>query len=212
MQRAAGLIITTRLSPIRRLAFGAPRFQSGTLTTVMISAVELDPGLMPRSAARCIFPHCVLVGRTSTLELSSDLARLRARVPASPAFASMPCHLAVTSAAYVCGPRPTVTRRPWRGFAAMPPTPVLHDQEHPHRCGVRFAVAHPRRESGSKKAFQPPAPIAAAPARLGARGDGTASARVAPGRVWHASTGWQPVDAMWHWRVPPRGARDVHML
>ena len=102
----------------------------------------------------------------------------------------MPCHLAVTSAAYVCGPRPTVTRRPWRGFAACAAHPSAT------RPGTSASLRRPFRGrpisivSGSKGASQPPAPIAAAPAQLRARGDGTASVRVALGQVWRTSTWW----------------------
>jgi len=105
------------------------------------------------------------------LELSSDPPNLRSTVPAPPAFASAPWHLAVPSAAHLPGRRSTLPRRPSGGFS-----PLRTGQDGPSYLGVRVRVAQSLRIAGvigSNGVFSPPErPTFAAPARLGARGFG----------------------------------------
>lgn len=109
---------------------------------------------------------CTLGGCNYTLELYSDLGRLRNLVPSNPSFDSYPYHVAMTSAAHVFRASNTVACTPCRGF-----TP-LHNAQGSlcrHSSRVRVARSPCFTRIGSKNVFQRPAPVIALRAQLRAQ-------------------------------------------
>ncbi len=146
-----------------------------------------------RTTAQCLWPYVApqrtLSGRGYRFELS--ISPGFRQVLAAPGFPLQPCRVATASEAILCGMRYALSIRPTgRAFTDFRTQPGHRDISFPAPFHGRPTSAGKSPAGlGRRRELHPPAPIAAAPAPLRARGY---SVCLVPGwRPWNLS-GWRP--------------------